>query len=94
MKEVGDALPDQSVKKGRAAKGAVRTVAKKMTPVEDRRAKKERHRAVKSELAGYGMTAPESSIEAALYENDNDVLDAYLWLLDPTRTEELSVRRI
>ena len=27
------------------------------------------------------MTAPESSIEAALYANDNDVSDACMWLL-------------
>ena len=40
------------------------------------------------------MTAPESSVEAALYENEDDVSDACMWLLDPTRTEEFAVHPI
>jgi hypothetical protein len=95
MRDVEEAMPGkQLMKKSRAAGGAVEAKIKFPTPAEDRRAKKERHRAVKSELAGHGMTAPESSVEAALFANDNDVSDACMWLLDPTRMEEFSVRRI
>ena len=95
MKDVEEALPGaQRTKKVRAAGGAVGARVKYLTPVEDRRAKKERHRAVSSELADHGMTAPESSVEAALFANDNDVSDACMWLLDSTRMEEFSVRRI
>ena len=95
MRDVEEAMPGkQLMKKSRAAGGAVEAKIKFPTPAEDRRAKKERHRAVKSELAGHGMTAPESSVEAALYENGDDVSDACMWLLDPTRMEEFSVRRI
>ena len=95
MKEVGDALPDQSVKKGRAAKGAVQTVAKKMTPVEDRRAAEQRHRkvpAVLLELERYHLTAPEASVEAALEENDDIAYAAANCMI--RRMEEFSVRRI
>ena len=95
MKEVGDALPDQSVKKGRAAKGAVQTVAKKMTPVEDRRAAEERHRkvpAVLLELERYHLTAPEASVEAALEENDDIAYAAANCMI--RRMEEFSVHRI
>ena len=95
MRDVGEAMPGKQVmKKARAPGGAVEAKSKVQTPAEERRARKERHRAVSSELAGHGMTAPDSSIEAALYANDNDVLDAYLWLLDPTRMEEFSVHPI
>ena len=95
MRDVEEAMPGkQLMKKSRAAGGAVEAKIKFPTPAEDRRAKKERHRAVSSELAGHGMTAPESSVEAALYENGDDVSDACMWLLDPTRMEEFSVRRI
>ena len=95
MKDVEEALPGaQRTKKVRAAGGAVEAKIKFPTPAEDRRAKKERHRAVSSELASHGVTAPESSIEAALYANDDDVSDACMLLLDPTRTEEFSVRPI
>lgn len=95
MRDVEEAMPGkQLTKKSRAAGGAVEAKTKFQTPVEDRRAKKERHRAVKSELAGHGMTAPTSSVEAALYANDDDVSDACMWLLDPARMEEFSVRPI
>jgi len=95
MEDVEDALlGKQLTKKSRAAGGAVEAKIKFPTPAEDRRAKKERHRAVSSELAGHGMTAPESSVEAALYENGDDVSDACTWLLDPTRMEEFSVHPI
>ena len=95
MRDVEEAMPGkQLMKKSRAAGGAVEAKIKFPTPAEDRRARKERHRAVSSELAGHGMTAPEASVEAALFANDNDVSDACMWLLDPTRMEEFSVRRI
>ena len=95
MRDVEEAMPGkQLMKKSRAAGGAVEAKIKFPTPAEDRRAKKERHRAVSSELAGHGMTAPESSVEAALYENGDDVSDACTWLLDPTRMEEFSVHPI
>ena len=95
MKAVGDALPGQSVKKGRAAKGAVETVAKKMTPVEDRRAAEQRHRkvaAVLRELERYHVTAPEASVEAALEENDDNAYAAANCMI--RRMEEFSVYRI
>jgi hypothetical protein len=95
MEDVEEALlGKQLTKKSRAAGGAVEAKIKFPTPAEDRRARKERHRAVSSELAGHGMTAPEASVEAALYANGDDVSDACMWLLDPTRMEEFSVRRI
>ena len=95
MKAVGDSLPGQSVKKGRAARGAVETVAKKMTPVEDRRAAEQRHRkvaAVLRELERYHATAPEASVVAALEENDDNAYAAANCMI--RRMEEFSVRRI
>ena len=95
MRDVEEAMPGkQLMKKARAAGGAVEAKSKFQTPAEERRARKERHRAVSSELAAHGMTAPETSVEVALYENEDDVSDACMWLLDPTRMEEFSVRRI
>ena len=98
MKTVEDALPHQRIKKGRAAKGAVETVTKGMTPVEDRRAAEERHRkvaAVLSELERYHVTAPEASVEAALDANNDSPTAAARWLItDPSRREKLSVRPV
>ena len=98
MKDVEDALPGQSVKKGRAARGAVETIAKEMTPVEDRRVAEQRHRkvaAVLSELERYHVTAPEASVEAALDANNDSPTAAAGWLItDPSRRVKLSVRPI
>ena len=97
MKTVGDALPHQSVKKGRAEKGAVETVTKEQTPADKRRAAKVRHEkvaAVLSLLVQYHATAPEASVETALEENDDSPTAAAMWLLDPKRTEKFSVRPV
>ena len=97
MKTVGDELPHQSVKKGRAAKGAVETVTKEQTPADKRRAAKVRHEkvaAVLSLLVQYHATAPEASVETALDANDDSPTAAAMWLLDPNRTEKFSVRPV
>ena len=97
MKSVGDALPRQSVKKGRAEKGAVETVTKEQTPADKRRAAKVRHEkvaAVLSLLVQYHATAPEASVETALDANGDSPTAAAMWLLDPKRTEKFSVRPV
>ena len=97
MKAVEDALPHQSVKKGRAAKGAVETVTKEQTPADKRRAAKVRHEkvaAVLSLLVQYHATAPEASVETALDANDDSPTAAAMWLLDPKHTEKFSVRPV
>ena len=97
MKTVGDALPRQSVKKGRAENGAVETVTKEQTPADKRRAAKVRHEkvaAVLSLLVQYHATAPEASVETALDANDDSPTAAAMWLLDPNRTEKFSVRPV
>ena len=97
MKTVGDALPHQSVKKGRAEKGAVETVTKEQTPADKRRAAKVRHEkvaAVLSLLVQYHATAPVASVETALDANDDSPTAAAMWLLDPKHTEKFSVRPV
>jgi len=97
FKAVEDALPRQSVKKGRAEKGAVETVTKEQTPADKRRAAKVRHEkvaAVLSLLVQYHATAPEASVETALDANDDSPTAAAMWLLDPKRTEKFSVRPV
>ena len=97
MKTVGDELPHQSVKKGRAEKGPVETVTKEQTPADKRRAAKVRHEkvaAVLSLLVQYHATAPEASVETALDANDDSPTDAAMWLLNPKHTEKFSVRPV